>query len=75
MVSAGGNHHTLGGRKAALSTHRKFATCYVTASRATKNRPEANNQCDLPDYLTFKRQWGMFFSPINMRLGVEMPIP
>jgi hypothetical protein len=36
MVSAGGNQHTLGRRKAALSTpHRKFATRYVTASRAT----------------------------------------
>jgi hypothetical protein len=39
MVSAGGNQHTLGRRKAALSTpHRKFATRYVTASRAAKKQ-------------------------------------
>jgi transposase len=49
-------------RKAALTTpHRKFANALCDRFKGgKKNRPEADNHCDLPD-MTFKRQWRMIF--------------
>jgi hypothetical protein len=39
----------------------KFANTLCDPFRTQRNRPEANNQYDLPDHMTFKRQWGMIF--------------